>query len=154
MSKTTKIIVGVALVVLLGATAFWFIRRSLRPTASVAQVPELPPPQPTPNKDLLTEEVMGKVRTEMEKVIDRWCKLEPGSYQDEDKLKSLWMRRFPTTPTYHDKGISNLIHEIHANDFFRNCKPKNIKFGSFVDGGAIQKVRDLQDFLNPCEPKT
>jgi hypothetical protein len=152
MSKTTKIVVGVVLVVLLGATAYWFIRRSLQPNASIREetaLPQPPPPQPTPK-----EELMGKVRIEMEQVLNRWCKLEAGTYNDEDKLKSLWMRRFPTTPKYRPKGINTLIEEIRANDFFRVCKPPNISFGSFVDGGAIQKVGDLHTFLNPCEPKS
>ena len=152
MSKKTKIVVGVALVVLLGATAFWLIRRSLQQRASVTQVPELPqppPPQVTPK-----EELMGKVRIEMEQVLNRWCKLEAGTYNDEDKLKSLWMRNFPTTPKYRPKGINELLKEIRTNDFFRACNPPNISFGSFVDGGAIQKVGDLHSFLNPCEPKS
>ena len=97
---------------------------------------------------------MGKVRIEMEQVLNHWLKLEAGVYNDEDKLKSLWMRKFPTTPKYNSKGINLLLKEIRANDFFRACNPPNISFGSFVDGGAIQKVVDLHSFLNPCEPKS
>jgi hypothetical protein len=152
MSKNTKIIVAVALVLFLGATTFWFIRRSRQQAAireQARELPQPPPPQATPK-----EELMGKVRIEMEQVLNRWCKLEAGTYTDEDKLKSLWLRNFPTTPKYRPKGINELLKEIRANDFFRACHPPNIDFGSFVDGGAIQKVGDLHNFLNPCEPKS
>lgn len=95
---------------------------------------------------------MGKVRVEMEHVLDNWLQVEAGTYNDEDKLKSLWLGRFPTTPKYRPTGINKLIKRIQENQFFNDCKPQHIVFGSFDDGGAIQKVSDLQNFLNPCEP--
>ena len=96
---------------------------------------------------------MGKVQIEMEKVISSWCGAEAGTYTAEDELKGIWIDHNGTALKYRPKGINKLIKKIHENEFFAKCDPPDIKFGSFVEGGAIQKVSDLHDFLNPCEPQ-
>ena len=150
MSRTAKIVVVVVVLVLLGAVAVWFTRSGLQPGAYVTERDRQvapPPPITTPE-----EKPMGKVRIEMERVIAKWCDVE-APFNDEVKLKDLWMRRHPTTPKYQPTGINRLITHIKGNELFGKCKPPHIKPGSFVDGGAIQKVGDLHSYLNPCEPQ-
>lgn len=149
ISRTAKIAVVVVLV-LLGALAFWLIRRSLRsgPATTQREIEvQPPPPQATPEV-----KPVGKVRIEMERVITKWCEVE-APFEDAVKLKDLWMRRFPTTPKYRPTGINRLITRIHENELFGQCNPPHIKPGSFVEGGAIQSVGDLNNFLSPCEPQ-
>ena len=94
---------------------------------------------------------MGRVQTELERVIDKWCQAEATSYGPTNTLKGLWMRKHPTSPKYDPKGIRNLIDEIHNNEFFNQCNPPHIEIGSFTTGGAIQTVAQLSSFLDPCE---
>ena len=150
MSKSAKIVV--VLVVFVSFVALLMvIRNVLQRTTGVTQVElkevQPPPPQPGPEAKPMT-----KVRIEMERVLTKWCDVE-APFEDAVKLKDLWMRKFPTTPKYRPKGINRLITRIEENELFGKCKPPHIKPGSFVDGGAIQKVGDLHNFLTPCEPE-
>lgn len=152
MSKTTKITVVVVVVaVVLSAALVILFKRSSRQIEGDLTQDEVsnvqPPPPVTPE-----EKAMGKVRVEMERVITKWCDVE-APFDDAVQLKDLWMRRFPTTPKYHPTGINKLIGRIHENELFGKCKPPHIEPDSFIDGGAIQKVGDLHNFLNPCEPQ-
>jgi hypothetical protein len=148
MSRTAKIIAAVVVIVLLGAAAFWFTwhgpNRNMTP-----QNREVAPPPPSGSTP--KEKPVGQVRIQMDRVLTKWCDVE-APFEDEVKLKDLWMRHFPTTPKYQPKGINDLIARIQENELFGKCKPPHIKPGSFVEGGAIQKVGDLHNFLNPCEP--
>jgi hypothetical protein len=150
MSKTAKIVVVVVVLVSFAALIM-VIRSVLQRSASLTKVEvrevQPPPPQPIPEA-----KPMGKVRIEMERVLTKWCDVE-APFDDAKKLKDLWMRRFPTTPKYRPKGINRLIKRIHENELFGKCDPPHIEPGSFVDGGAIQKVGDLHNFLTPCEPE-
>ena len=150
MSKTAKIVVVVVVLVLLGALAFLLIQRRLPGSVITEREVEVapPPPQVTPE-----EKLMGKVEVEMGKVFDSWLESEGVSYTFEDQLKGLWMARYGTTPKYRPKGINELVKNIRKNEFFAKCKPPHIEFGSFVEGGAIQKVQDLHNFLSVCEPQ-
>jgi hypothetical protein len=143
-------VVVVVLLLFLGALAFWFIRRDLRSRADMAQREiEVQPPPPQVKLEV---KPVGKVRIEMEHVITKWCDVE-APFDDTVKLRDLWMRRFPTTPKYRWTGINRLITRIRENELFGQCNPPHIKPGSFVEGGAIQKVGDLHNFLSPCEPQ-
>ena len=150
MSRTATIVVVIVVLLLLASLAFWFIGIGLRSGPDMTQREievQPPPPQGTPEV-----KPVGKVRIEMERVITKWCDVE-APFDDAVQLRDLWMRRFPTTPKYHPTGVNKLITRIHENELFGKCKPPHIKPGSFIDGGAIQKVGDLHNFLSPCEPE-
>ena len=154
MSKSdnkAKILVIVVSVIVVVGVLVWFIL-GRRYSTSFQQIDQGNFATPTASRQMAAkEEKMGRVQDEMERVISSWCGAEGGTYGPEDTLKGLWMRKFPTTPKYSPTGINDLINEIRSNDFFGNCNPPHIQFGSFATGGAIQKVGDLNTFLSPCE---
>jgi hypothetical protein len=95
---------------------------------------------------------MSRVTIELERVIDGWCDAEAGSYEPQTKLEGLWLRVHPVSPPYNPRGIVKLVNKIHDNSFFSECdSARNLGPGFFISGGAIQTVRDLHDFLTPCD---
>lgn len=153
MSKSdnkVKILVIVVSVIVVAGALIWFTLG--RRYSTVQHIDQANFATPTASRQLAAkEEKMGKVQDEMERVISSWCDAEGGTYGSEDTLKGLWMRKFPTTPKYSPTGINDLINKIRSNEFFGNCNPPHIQFGSFATGGAIQKVGDLNTYLGPCE---
>jgi hypothetical protein len=96
------------------------------------------------------ESIAMSLQARIEQVIDDWCSAEAGSYDADTALKSLWMRIHPVSPPYESSGAPQLLGKIHST--FADCPAAlEISIGYFVTGGAIQKVQDLYEFLNPCD---
>lgn len=131
---SNRIIFSILIVLLVASALSWFLYRNTR------------------QKKTSMEVKMSRVQVELEHVIDKWCNAEAGSYNSQTVLQGLWRRQFPTTPAYNPHGITKLTAAIGDNQLFKNCEAaRNIGPGSFLPGGAIQTVGDLNDFLTPCE---
>jgi len=94
---------------------------------------------------------MSRAEIELERVIDTWCEAEAGTYDSQNGLEELWVRKHQISPPYNPRGIIKLISTIRDNELFGRCDTaRRIGRGHFVTGGAIQKVGDLNDFLGGC----
>ena len=88
--------------------------------------------------------------TAVSRVISRWVDRE-NDYLPADTLRSLWALRHPASPAYEPFGIVSLIGEIRRDEVFRNCPVANqLQTGHFVNGGFVQTVQNLRDWVNPC----
>lgn len=95
-----------------------------------------------------------QVFVRLERVLDRWCGIEGGSYGPGKRLSSLWIQAYGNATPYHPDGVDRLIERVKEDQFFDPCpRAQGLSRTKFAagSGNGMKTVGDLHDHLGPCQ---